>query len=69
MIEKWECPKCGLKLRNVVLPVRHKCKVKGLGDVIAKVTKFFGIKECGGCKKRREALNKAFPSRNSESEL
>ena len=45
---------------------------KGLGDTVEKITKTLGIKkvmesiekktgkECG-CKKRKEALNKAFP--------
>jgi len=43
-------------------------KSKGLGDTIEKFTKATGIKkvveklpgDCG-CKKRKEALNKAFP--------
>jgi hypothetical protein len=30
----------------------------GLGDVIKKVTDALGIKQCGGCKKRQEILNK-----------
>lgn len=33
-------------------------KTKGLGDVVYRVTKKLRIKECGGCKKRREVLNK-----------
>ena len=47
-------------------------KSKGLGDTIEKITKATGIKkvvdkvneatgEDCGCKKRKEALNKAFP--------
>lgn len=36
-------------------------RIRGLGDVVHKVTSKLGIKECGGCKKRREALNKAVP--------
>jgi pantoate kinase len=36
-------------------------KVKGLGDVVAKITGFFGIKPCSGCKKRQRALNKLVP--------
>lgn len=36
-------------------------KSKGLGDTIAKITSAVGIKPCGGCKKRQEALNQAFP--------
>jgi len=31
---------------------------KGLGDTISRATKKMGIKECGGCKARKEYLNK-----------
>ena len=55
------------------LPVifRHKVTVRGLGDVVHIVAQpivkaidtVAGTKiyECGGCKRRREALNKAVP--------
>jgi len=33
-------------------------ETKGLGDVVHRITKKLRIKECGGCKKRREVLNK-----------
>mgnify|MGYP003151712521 CR=1 FL=1 len=33
---------------------------RGLGDTVAKITNAVGIKPCGGCKKRQEALNKKF---------
>jgi hypothetical protein len=36
-------------------------KMRGLGDVIAKVTKAFGIKPCIGCSKRQAKLNKLVP--------
>lgn len=36
-------------------------KVKGLGDVIAKVTEAIGIEPCDGCNERKEVLNKLFP--------
>jgi len=36
-------------------------KSKGVGDTIAKLTSSIGLKPCGGCKKRQEAFNKAFP--------
>lgn len=32
---------------------------RGLGDIIAAITKALGIKQCGGCKRRQEALNQA----------
>lgn len=38
-----------------------KDKPVGIGDTVAAVTSAAGIKTCGGCKKRQEALNKATP--------
>jgi hypothetical protein len=35
--------------------------INGLGDVVAAATKAIGIKPCGGCQQRREALNKLLP--------
>ena len=55
-------------------------KSRGLGDTIEKFTKATGIKkvvdtvakatgkDCG-CKKRKEALNKAFPYKNKAKDL
>jgi hypothetical protein len=34
---------------------------KGVGDTIKRATSALGIKPCGGCQKRAEALNKRFP--------
>lgn len=42
-------------------------RIRGLGDVVAKATSAVGIKPCGGCKKRQEALNKMFPFRAQEA--
>lgn len=39
--------------KEIIMP-----KKTGLGDVVHKVTKKLRIKECGGCKRRREVLNK-----------
>ena len=36
----------------------------GLGDTIAKITKFFGIEPCEGCKSRQAQFNKLFPYLN-----
>jgi len=30
----------------------------GLGDVIARATKYFGVSPCGGCRRRAAALNR-----------
>ena len=40
---------------------------RGLGDVVAAATKAVGIKPCGGCQKRREALNRMVPFGTPES--
>lgn len=38
------------------------CKqMRGLGDVVARVTDAVGIPKCGGCAKRQEMLNKLVP--------
>lgn len=36
-------------------------RIRGVGDVVAKVTKAVGIKPCAPCQKRRQWLNKYFP--------
>jgi hypothetical protein len=30
----------------------------GLGDVITRATKYFGVSPCGGCRRRAAALNR-----------
>lgn len=44
--------------RRVRLPGFISDKEIGLGDVIKRVTSRVGIKPCGGCKRRAEALNR-----------
>ena len=44
-------------------------KLRGLGDVVAAVTSAVGIRPCGGCKKRQEALNKLVPFNNKQSNI
>ena len=46
---------------SVQLPPPQERGWRGLGDVVASVTSAVGIKPCGGCNKRREALNKLVP--------
>jgi hypothetical protein len=43
-------------------------RIRGLGDVIAAATSAVGIKPCGGCKQRQEALNKLIPFGNANEE-
>lgn len=40
---------------------RETQKVRGLGDVVAKVTKAVGIQPCAPCERRRQWMNKYFP--------
>ena len=43
---------------------------KGLGDTISRIIKTVSngkVRECGGCQKRREYLNKKIPFRNPET--
>lgn len=35
--------------------------MRGLGDVVAAMTKAVGIKPCGGCRERQKRLNQLFP--------
>jgi hypothetical protein len=46
----------------------HSGRVRGLGDVIARITSFFGIKPCEPCARRAEALNAMVPFEKSEQE-
>ena len=44
-----------------VRPANAKPPMRGLGDVVKRVTDALHIPQCGGCKKRQEWLNKAVP--------
>jgi hypothetical protein len=44
---------------------------KGLGDTVSRVIKTVSrgkIKECGGCEKRKEYLNRVIPYRDMEAD-
>ncbi len=47
-------------------PLREKNSV-GLGDLVHTLTKRMGLRECPGCEKRREWLNRLVISRRSSS--
>lgn len=58
----------GLRLELVGQP--QPAPPRGFGDTVAAITTAVGIKPCGGCKARQEALNRMFPFRdNSGSDL
>ena len=39
---------------------------KGLGDTVKKITEAVGIKQCGACKKRQDALNRLVPYKKGD---
>lgn len=51
---------------EMLKPKKGEMRITGLGDTIEKITKTIGIKPCGGCKKRRDKLNKLFPYKNED---
>ena len=53
--------------KSIGQAITDQNRLRGIGDVVAKMTKAVGITPCGACKKRQEALNKMFPFGKSES--
>lgn len=47
--------------KSIPITISAKKSMRGLGDVVAAVTKAVGIKQCRACKKRQEKLNKIVP--------
>lgn len=47
--------------RLEVVSFERKEPLRGLGDVVARVTKAVGIPPCPGCERRRADLNRAVP--------
>lgn len=46
-----------------------KGEIKGVGDIVAKVTSFIGIVPCEKCKERQEKWNNLFPVKLKPREL
>ena len=44
-------------------------KRKGLGDVVADITKAVGVEPCEGCKERQFMLNRLFPFKRVNKEM
>lgn len=42
-------------------------QMRGLGDVVSKVTKKLGIKECAPCAERRRKLNEMVPFKKGQT--
>jgi hypothetical protein len=64
----WQCDFCGRAFKNVILPVRHNCKSRGLGDTVAKVLSSVGVKKklgCG-CAERQAKLNELVPYKRQD---
>ena len=72
----FKCDKCGLELKVFFGDcIEHSCvdgklvkcdESRGLGDTVAKITKAFGVKPCGKCKKRQETLNRMVPYKKKD---
>jgi hypothetical protein len=43
--------------RKVRLPGFVRDDAIGLGDFVTRATSYFGVRACGGCERRRAALN------------
>jgi hypothetical protein len=44
--------------RRVFLPLFITDEDIGVGDAVRRVTSYFGVKPCGGCRRRAAALNR-----------
>ena len=53
--------------QTTLLSKLNEEEISGLGDVVSKITRTFGISECNECKKRKEALNSIFPFTKKKS--
>jgi hypothetical protein len=67
-------PTCSLKLCDGDLAqCCETCKEytgpdRGLGDTVKRATNALGLKTCGGCQRRREALNRWSKGRGNNQE-
>lgn len=57
---KYTCV-CGVELELLHESLVSVSKSRGLGDTIHKLTTALHIPHCGGCEKRRQALNALVP--------
>lgn len=55
-------PRVAITVEGCAACPHYRGPARGLGDVVANVTKAVGIRPCGGCQKRREALNEIVPN-------
>lgn len=57
-----KCKHCQSKLIGMTIPEPIEQNMpRGIGDTVARITDFFGVKPCTGCKQRQEKLNTLFP--------
>lgn len=47
---------------------RAGAKLEGAGDVVEVAASALGIKKCGGCERRRKALNRLFGKKHAAQE-
>jgi len=49
------------KLRGISDILNSSSKMKGIGDVVSKITETLKIPKCGACAARQKKLNEMFP--------
>lgn len=54
---------------KIITRAEREARWKGLGDVVASVTKAVGIKPCGSCRERQQKLNAIFPLKVDKSDI
>jgi len=72
MLCVWETTETGVTCINCEhtkkrSSIRNCDASDGWGEKVAKLTKMVGIKPCGGCSKRRAALNRFSTRRNKKT--
>ena len=55
--------------KKVIDPEKQTLPIQGAGDIVGRMTDFFGIKKCVGCKNRENDWNKMFPFLKPKREL
>ena len=49
------------KLSSQAEVIRRELELRGVGDVVAKITGWFGYKPCSPCNQRRKWMNRVMP--------
>jgi len=64
--DAYRCKVCKTE-RPGPLPIYSNCRLRGLGDAVARFTTALGIPQCGGCEERQETLNSWLPFQSTDA--